>query len=411
MNGRDKRRLGFVIIAVIIAVTVLTALANRAPTPEFSVTAASQENLSSIIISNGKVEPISPEVLRAQFPTFVEKVVAVEGQNVRAGQLLLTLDATEIRADLARHKEALLNAEEDLRAAKAGGHADELAQLDSDIRKNEIERARLRKEGEGLERLVAKQAATRDELEQNKLSAARTEADAQRLLEKKAEIGRRSRLDLDRATLAVERARNDVRALEEKAHSAEVTAPVDGTLYSLPMRAGNYVKVGDALAEMANLKQVRVRAFVDEPELGWIELNQNVEITWDAAPGHGWMGKTSQIPKTVVNRGSRSVGEVLCSVANEKLELLPNINVNVRINARESTSALVVPRGAVHGEGANRFVFVLEGITLHKRNVTLGIAGLNKYEILSGLKAGERVALPGEIEPRDDLRVSATERK
>ena len=41
------------------------------------------------------------------------------------------------------------------------------------------------------------------------------------------------------------------------------------------------------------------------------------------------------MPKQVVPRGSRSVGELLCSVENEKLELLPNTNVNVRINSRE----------------------------------------------------------------------------
>ncbi len=411
MTSADKKRIGFALGGVISAVALLTALANRAPTPQVSVAVASRENLNSMISSNGKIEPIAPEVLRAQLATFVGKVFAVEGQAVHQGQLLLTLDSTEARADLARQREAQLNAEEDLRAARAGGRAEELAQLESDLRKNEAERARLKKEGDGLERLVARQAATRDELDRNRLALESAEAESRRLQDKKTEIGRRSKLDLERATLAVERARNEVKSLDEKVRSAEVTAPADGTLYSLPVKPGNYLKVGDLLAEMANLKQVRVRVFVDEPELGWIEHGQRVEISWDAAPSRAWTGKTEQIPKTVVSRGSRSVGEVLCSVENEKLELLPNINVNVKISARERAGALVVPRGAVRGEGADRYVFILEGGTLRKRNVNLGIAGSTKYEVTGGLKEGDRVLLPGDVNPKDGMTVRAVERQ
>ena len=101
------------------------------------------------------------------------------------------------------------------------------------------------------------------------------------------------------------------------------------------MRVGDFVKLGDVLAEMADLRHVRVRAFVDEPDLGSLEPNQEVQVTWDAKPGRTWTGKIEQVPKQVVARGTRSVGEVLCSVDNNKLELLPNVNVEVRILVRE----------------------------------------------------------------------------
>src|SRR5260370_4525274 len=88
---------------------------------------------------------------------------------------------------------------------------------------------------------------------------------------------------------------------------------------------------------MADLHKVRVRAFIDEPELGGLEPGEPVRITWDALVNRTWMGKTQVIPKQVVARGARSVGELLCEVNNDKLELLPNINVNVRINSREQS--------------------------------------------------------------------------
>src|SRR5206468_11146464 len=71
---------------------------------------------------------------------------------------------------------------------------------------------------------------------------------------------------------------------------------------------------------------------------------------WDALPNKTWVGRTETIPKQVVQRNTRSVGELMCSVNNDNLELLPNTNVNVRINSKERLGVLSVPRGAVRSE-------------------------------------------------------------
>jgi HlyD family secretion protein len=202
-----------------------------------------------------------------------------------------------------------------------------------------------------------------------------------------------------------------VRGLEEKVKSATVTAPSDGTLYSLPIRAGDYVKVGDTLAEMADLRHVRVRAFVDEPDLGWLEANQAVQVSWDAKPGRTWTGHTEMVPKQVVARGTRSVGEVLCSVDNDKLELLPNVNVEVRILVRARQGALVIDRSAVRYDSGKHFVFLFDGDKIHRREISVGVASATKYEIVAGLREGDRVALPGDQELHDGMDVRPAEGK
>jgi HlyD family secretion protein len=175
------------------------------------------------------------------------------------------------------------------------------------------------------------------------------------------------------------------------------------------VKTGDYVKVGDLLAEMADLHQVRVRAFIDEPEIGTLEPGQPVKITWDALTSRSWPGKTEIIPKQVVARGSRSVGELLCSVENDKLELLPNTNVNVRIQSRERLNVLAVPRGAVELEGGQRYVFVVKDqigkSVVEKRAIQVGIADATSYEVISGLMQGEVVALPGDTDLKDGLAV------
>ena len=115
------------------------------------------------------------------------------------------------------------------------------------------------------------------------------------------------------------------------------------------------------------------------------------------------------LPKQVVAHQSRSVGELLCSVDNSKLELLPNTNVNVSIHLREREHVITVPRGAVQTEGTKRYVFVVkDGVgntKLEKREIQVGIADATNYEVVSGLQGNEVIGLPGDNELKDGMAV------
>jgi HlyD family secretion protein len=405
-NSKRKRTL-LIILSAGLAVVVVVILASRRKDPTVPVANVTREDLNETITSNGKAEPVSPVVARAEFPTFVSKVSATEGQAIRRGQVVLSLNDTEVRSQLEQARADLLAAQNDLRNAHAGGPPDEVAQLGGDLAQEQIEVKNLERTEKALERLVAKQAATEDELAQNRASLTKARANLEQLEQRKKALAERATVAVSTAGLRVSQAQGQIRSLEEKVRSATIVAAGDGILYSLPVRAGDYVKVGDVLAEMADLRHLRVRAFVDEPDLGSLEPNQDVEVSWDARPGRTWPARTEQIPKQVVSHGMRSVGEVLCSIDNEKLELLPNINVEVRILVRERRGALVVPRAAAREDQGRHYVFVFDGEKIHRRDVSLGVANASKYEVLSGLAAGERVALPGDQDLRDGMNVRA----
>jgi HlyD family secretion protein len=411
----DRRLRNRIVIFLVLAAAVafaLVRLSGRQPVAKISAVSPIRENVISSISSNGKVEPIAPFVVRAQLDTFIERISAVEGQPVKRGQLLLELNVKDAAAQLADARSKLLRAEDDLGAAQAGGRSDEAAKTEGQLAAAIALRDRLQRNHDSLERLIAQQAATKDELALNDLDLAKAEAQVKQLTAVKQEFVHGVKLDANRTSLQVEQLRSLVAALEEKVRDGRIAAPADGTLYSLPAKAGDYVKVGDLLAEMADLHKVRVRAFIDEPELGGLEPGEPVRITWDALPNRTWMGKTQVIPKQVVARGARSVGELLCEVNNDKLELLPNINVNVRINSHERINVLTVPRGTVEADGGQRFVFVVLrnalGVgkaTLQKREIRVGIADATNYEVLSGLQEGEMVALPGDVDLKDGMPV------
>jgi HlyD family secretion protein len=417
MDRKLRNRIVIFLVLAGLLIYFLVSVIGRKPAAKISAMTPTRKNLVSSISSNGKVEPVSPYVMRAQLDTFVKKIYVTEGQKVKQGQLLLELNVKEASAQLAEMRAKLLRVQDDLRAAKAGGKADEAAKVNGDLSKAEAQLDRVQRTHDSLTRLAAEQAATKEDLAANQLALSNAKAEVTRLLAVKQEFDRQASLDVERGELQVQQTLSEMAALEDKVNDGRIVAPVDGTLYSLgrnaasvPLKVGDYVKVGDLLAEMADLHKVRVRAFIDEPDLGALERDQPVIITWDAFPNRSWVGKTEVIPKQVVPHGSRSVGELLCAVNNDNLELLPNINVNVRINSKERTNVLAVPRGAVESEGGHRYVFVvrpnqLGKSTLEKREIRVGIADATSYEVVSGLQEGERVALPGDTDLRDGMAV------
>jgi HlyD family secretion protein len=399
------RRLWILVGAALALTALLVFLGGRGSTARVAVAEVARENLSSIVSTNGKVEPVAPRSFRARYPTFVARVFVVEGQQVKRGQPLFALDDTEVQADLAQARADLAVQEEALTVAKAGGHASQIAKAVADLEKARASRDQLRRDNESLTKLVAEKAATPAELEQNRLQLTQAEADVQSSEKVKQTLVQQAQLDQGHVSLQVEHARATIRDLQDRLESAHGAAPFDGTLYSLPVRQGDFVKAGDLLAELADLHQVRIRAFIDEPELGQIDVNQSVEILWDAHPGRVWNGKTEVLPKQVVTHGTRNVGELICSVTNDRLDLLPNTTVDVRIHITERPGALAVPRGAVLIEGDKRYVFRVEDGRLRRRTITVGVANPTKIEVLSGVGEGDVVALPGDITLKENLRI------
>src|SRR5215475_8422051 len=104
--------------ALIISVSILATRESRTAAA-VSTTHAVRHNLSSWISSNGKVEPIEPQVLQAKFTTFVERIGVREGEDVRSGQTLMTLDTRDLETELVHLKEQLVASEDQAKVAES----------------------------------------------------------------------------------------------------------------------------------------------------------------------------------------------------------------------------------------------------------------------------------------------------
>jgi HlyD family secretion protein len=182
-------------------------------------------------------------------------------------------------------------------------------------------------------------------------------------------------------------------AAEDLLSQLNIRAPFDGIVYSLPVLQGAYVNPGDLVLQEADLSKVRVRTYVDEPDVGRLAPGQSIEVTWDALPGRTWRGVVRILPAVIKPHNTRNVGETTCVVDNSDLRLLPNVNVGVTIITAEHQNVLSVPREALHQEDSKKYVYQILNNELRRRDVQVSISNLTQVEITSGLEQNALVAL------------------
>jgi HlyD family secretion protein len=211
-------------------------------------------------------------------------------------------------------------------------------------------------------------------------------------------------------TVALARLRDAQAAVElAKNHIAQtaIHAPIAGVVYDLAARPGTYLNIGDLVANVGRTDRLRVRVYVDEPELGRVAVGQPVTINWDALPGRSWEGAVERKPANIVGLGSRQVGEVLCTIDNPGQVLLPGTNINALIRTATVDNALTMPKECLRRDAGSTGVFVLRGGAIAWQPVSTGISSVARVQILQGLAEGDAVALPAEVTLRNGEAVTA----
>ncbi len=348
-------------------------------------------DIRSVISTNGKIEPTQNFEAHAPVATTIKRVWVKEGDRVKRGQLLLQLDDDQARTDAAKAIAQLRGAEADISAVQHGGTREEVMTTQAQLVKARADLDNAKRNLDAVQGLVKNGAASQGEL--NAAQAAYSTAQANvNLLENKLK-DRYSKPEVERVDAQKAEAQAALSASEDILGKSNVRAPFDGIVYSLPVRAGNYVQPGQLLLQEADLSRVRLRAYVDEPDVGRLKPGQRVEVTWDGLPGRTWESTLTAVPATITTYGSRNVGEIATELQNTDYKLLPNTNVTVQIITAEHKGALIAPREAVRMDDDKPYVFTVSDAELHRRNVETSIFNLTQVEVTKGLSDRDIVAL------------------
>ena len=379
--------LGALLLTIIVFFAVRSLTRDRLPV---RVSAAAHVPLVSTISTNGRVEPEQNFEVHSPISTTVKAVYVQPGDEVEAGKLLLVLDDMQARATEAAAQSGVKAAQAVLEAATHNGSQQERQMAAADQTRARLERDEARRSLDALVKLNAAGAASN-----NEVAAARQRLDSAEAglsaLEQTAK-SRYSPAEIDRARAALADAEASLAAARQVVAQTSVHAPAAGTIYSLDASRTEFVEAGKKLLQLADLHHERIRAYFDEPEIGRLSVSQKIQIKWDAKPGRVWNGHIERTPVTVINLGTRSVGEVLVAIDDADSGLLPDTNVTVTVTISSDPDVLSIPREALHSENGKTYVYKVVDGGLKRSFVSIGTINLTQVAVLSGLEKGDMVA-------------------
>jgi HlyD family secretion protein len=395
----------WLVVGVILAILLFVIIPSRRSRVPVRVVQVEREDLISTLSTNGKIEPQPDYQPRSSTATAIQNLYVNLDQPVARGQELLRLDDSVARKELAEANATLASALDNLNNLKAGGTADDRLTANNEM---VAAQSQLRQNQAALKSLQTLQ--TQGAASANEVTAAQQQVNTAQTHITELEVRRKARYsgsDVAAQQAAVDQARATVAAAQSALAGVDVRAPFAGTIYYLPVQALGSVQPGDILLGEGDLSHLLVHAYFDEPEIGKLATGQPVKIVWDAKPNSTWHGHIVQPPSTIIDHGTRNVGECLISV-DDPGGLLPNTNVTVTVTLQQRNNVLSLPREALHTDGARNFVYRIVDGRLQRASVQVGAINLTRFEVVSGLNAGDEIVLSSlsDVELRDRLRVN-----
>ena len=390
-RSQTSRRWLWIGAAVLLLAVFFTAryfLRERLPVRVASV---EHQMLVNTVSTDGRVEPIDNHQFYSPIATTVKAVYAQEGDTVPAGKLLVTLDDSAAKAQVASAESAVTSAQANLDAVTHNGTQAERQASAAEIQQDQLTLDQAQHDLDALTKLVATGAAAPGEI-----IAARTRLDAAQTSLNAAEQSAHSRFspaDHARAEAAFSDAKTGLAAAQHIEAQTAIRAPITGTIYSMDATPSEFIAAGNLLLQIADLRHERVRAYFDEPDLGRLAVGQAVVIHWLAKPGVEWHGHISRLPSDVVTYTTRNVGEALIDFDGSSDGLLPDTNVTLTVTTSSEPDTLSMPREALHEQNGHYFVFKVTNGELARVPVVIGSPNLTQVPIVSGLEEGDQVAI------------------
>lgn len=366
------------------------------------------EDIESSISATGTVVPLHDFSARADFSGLVNGIYVHLGEKVHPGQLLVRMKDQYAAPRVDNARAALEAAEVNNENVQNNGSREDHIAFATDLARAQDEEKSAADSLATLQRLEANGSASEAEV----AAAAQRHADAgaalralqQRMTTRYSPTDRASweaRVAADKASLQAEKV---------SFSNANLTSPVDGTVYLLPVSLYDFVPAGADLLHIADITKLRIDADFYEADVSKLRVGQPVRITWDGNSNKSWHGKLAVRPFALSGNGSLRTGRSSIEFEDPASDIPVNTNVTVVVTADTHRHVLTVPREAIHYEGAARFVYRVDGGRLQRTAVQVGMLNALRAEITSGLSTGDLVALhaAGNERLRDEMHVKST---
>jgi RND family efflux transporter MFP subunit len=334
-------------------------------------------SLGRTVEAIGSLGPNEEVTVSNQVEGLVSEVLFDLGDSVRAGQVLVTLDTTELELAVRQQAAALQQEMARLGVSDPNAVVDEAST--SQVRQAEASLSEARIRLDRTQKLYAEGVVPKQQLDeqQSKFDV----ADAT------VKLARESVRNI-KAAVAARKAALDL--AHKKLADARIVAPMSGFVKDRLVSEGTYLKANSPVVILVQNSSLRLRVDVPETAIESVSVGRSVQFTVDSLPNRMFDGRIARLSPSV-DQQSRTL-KLEATVDNSGGTLRPGLFTRVTIQTGKSEKALVAPPAAVFSFAGLEKVFLVADGKVSERLVRTGSRGEDFVEILEGVKEGDSVA-------------------
>ncbi len=396
-----KKRLAliFALIATLLCVSYFMSYTLFGPL--VTVRAVKRSDITQTVVASGRVETPQRIDIGSQITATVEAVPVLEGQRVKAGQLLIVLDSSEARAAVDQARAAVLQAQMQLRQLEEVG----LPTARLSLNQAQANLQNVQRQYERTKVLRSKDFVGQSQLDdaQHNLDIAQSQLQTAQLQVTSLDV---QGSEVQRAQSVLTQARAGLQIALARQDKARIEAPVDGILIARNVERGDVVQPGKSLMVLSPNGSTQLVLQIDEKSLAQLQIGQFALGSADAYPAKRFSSRLAYInPGVDPQRGSV---EVKLDVVQPPAYLRQDMTVSVEIEVARRDKTLVVPATAIRDiSSASPWVLTVHADRIKRQIVELGARGSGQVEILRGLQPGELLISSERADLQEGQRVRA----
>jgi len=249
------------------------------------------------------------------------------------------------------------------------------------------------------QQLLKFEYTTEDAVDKAKSELQATQANLKRLQEEYQTQLRIAAADIEEIEASVKRQ-------EVNLTYTKIYAPIDGVITEVTAQAGETVVTGLQVANLVTVldpTRLEMRIYVDETDVGRVKIGQQVEYYVDTYPDKTFHGTIDEIYPQPEIKDNIVYYLAISKVSKDDAHFLkPEMTTHVRIIYREEENILTVPNAAIKFEEGKQIAYKIVGPNkVDKLELTIGVRGEDKTQILSGAEEGDELATKLIIPPKN----------
>jgi HlyD family secretion protein len=405
-----------------------------------------KQDLTSLVTASGEIKPKNYINIGANAQGQLTKILVKEGDRVRKGQLLATLENVQPTADVDMQKAVINSAEADSAASEAGVKAadDNLRTMEAAIEKDKADLERMKADFDRSQSLFNEHLLAKQDFEMKKFSyqaqVATLHESEMRLVQARAQR-EQTAMVLASAQKRIAQNRAGLVRFNDLLEKHNAYAPLAGVVTNLPVREGETVVPGiqnsaaSTIMTIADMSLITAEVKVDETDIVNVKLDQVADITIDAIPNKTFKGHVTEIGNTAILRSTGVAAsqsaissqeakdfKVVIALDNPPDEIRPGLSCTAKITTATRKNVLTIPiqaltvrqKGQLEPKPAAgvkpppkatkpdpvaekakkeeiQGVFIVANGKATFKKVETGITGATDIEVLSGLNDGDTI--------------------